>query len=151
MPYLDGEDRDVPYPEGVLFDPVETEIRYTGILYIGKGVGEFADDGFLSHFIRIEVHGPVLEEIVGPHVIEAGDMVFMGMGEDDGVELADPEAQHLVTKVGCRINHDRSGGRLNEDTGTKSFVPCIGGGAYFTGTSDHWNPGAGAGTQESDF
>ena len=89
VPYLDGDDGDIADGEGVFIDPVQPEVRDTGIFDICKGVGELPDDHFLGHFVGVEVHSPVLEEIIGPYVVQAGQMILMGMGKDDCIQLAD--------------------------------------------------------------
>ena len=151
VPYLDGEDLDISYLKGVFFDSVEAEIRYAGILYVSEGVGKLAYDAFLCHFIGIEIHGPVLEEIVSPDIIQACNMVFMGVGKDDSIQLPDVVSEHLVPEIRCGVDDQGGGRRLDEDAGAKSFVFFIGRSAHFTRAGDHRNPGAGPGTQESDF
>jgi hypothetical protein len=110
MPHLDREDGNISYPERVFFDPVETEIGYTGILYIGESIRKFPYDRFLRHFIGIEVHRPVLEEIIGPDIIQTGNMILMRMGKNNGIQLPDIIAKHLVPEIWCGVHDQRSGG-----------------------------------------
>jgi len=151
MPYKDRDNGHIADRKRIFIDGVKFEVRDTRVFYIGKRIREFPDDCFPCHFVGVEGHCLVLKKIVGSYIIQPREMVFMGVGIDDGVQSTDPCPQHLITEIGGSIDDKGGGRRLDQDAGTEPFVFGIGGSAYFTRTGYHRNAGAGAGAQESNF
>src|SRR5258708_5828199 len=151
MPDLDRLYMDITYDKGVFIDPVQTDIRDTGVFHVGKSIREFPYNGFLGHFIRVNIHRLTLEEIIGPYVVQSGQMIFMGMGKEYGIQLFYVRPEHLVAEIRRRVDYNAGGSRLYEDAGAKPFVPLIRGGTYFTGAGDHGNAGTGACAKKRDL
>jgi hypothetical protein len=93
----------------------------------------------------------MLKKVKGPDIVQTGQVIFVRVGKDDGVEAANISAEHLATKVRRSVDDDGGGGGLYENAGSKSFISFIGRSAHFAGAGYHRNTGTGAGTQESDF
>lgn len=151
MPDLDGLDGDIPDGERVLINLIEPQVGNAGVLHIGEGIGKFPYDRLLRHLIGIEVHGLMLKKIECPDIIQPCQMVFMRVGEDNRIEVANTLAQHLIAKIRRRIDDDGSSVGLNENAGTKPLVFLIGRSTHFTGAGYHRHTSTGAGTQKSDF
>src|SRR5580692_5157324 len=130
---------------------MQLKLRNSGIPYIGKCIRKLPDDRFLSHGIRVKGHGPVLKKIIGPDIIETGQMILMRMGIYNRIETAGARTEHLITEIGSGVDHDGSGSGLDKDAGTKPFIFRVGRSAHLAGTGYHGNAGAGSGTQEGNF
>src|SRR5882757_10224574 len=126
MPDQDGDDRNVADGKRVFIDPDKPQVGDPGVLHIRKGIREFPYDRLLRHFIGKKIHGFVLKEVIRPDIIQPRQMILMGMGKDDGIQLSYLLPQHLVAEVGCGVDDYRRGGGLNKNTAAKSLVPGIG-------------------------
>lgn len=151
MPDLNRLNGDVSDGKRVFVDIIELQVGDTGIFHIRKSIREFSYDRLLCHFIGIEIHSPMLKKIIRPDIIQSGEMVFMGMGKDDSIEMTHIRAQHLVAKIRRGIHYDGSSSGLNKYAGTKSFVFFVGRCTHFAGAGYHRHTSAGAGTQKCDF
>ena len=92
------------------------------------------------------------ERVKSADVVQAHDMVGMGMGEDDRVDHIDGVGDALKAKLGSRVDQHAAGaGRRNDNGGASAAVVGIGAGADFAVAADHRNAGAGAGAEEKKF
>jgi hypothetical protein len=92
MPYLDGDNGDIADGEGIFIDPMmSSRSGIPGIFHIGKRIGKFPDDGLPGSFHWRKGALPcVLKKIIGPYIIQPGQMILMGMGIDDCVQRRMP-------------------------------------------------------------
>ena len=77
-------------------------------------------------------------------IVEAEDVVGVGVGVEDSVDVADAEAQRLLAEVRAGVDEDamRRGGvavlPFDGDRGAKALVAWIGGGADVGRCSPAW-------------
>jgi len=64
-------------------------------------------------------------------------MVFMRMGKDDGIKMFYFFTQHLVPKIGSRINHQSCFCRFHHDAGAKPLIFFIWRSADLAIATDH--------------
>jgi hypothetical protein len=65
----------------------------------------------------------------GPHVVEPGYVIGVGVGQQEEVEGAHSGAQALEAELGPGVHGDRRLAQLDEDRGAKALVARIGRGA----------------------
>ena len=66
-----------------------------------------------------------MQEIERAHVIQAAYVVFVMMGDKNGVEVLYILAKHLLTKIGTGIDTYGSLLCLNENGGAQTFVARV--------------------------
>lgn len=132
-----GSNGDAVDGERCVVDFDQVQLRDSGIAHGFEGVAELALQ--LGEGVRVAVHGHVvaLHEIVCPHVVEAGGVVFMSVGKEDGIQSGHPFAQHLLSEVGTRVDHHAGAVEVEVDGGAKSLVAVVQGTADFAGASDN--------------
>src|SRR5690242_2863090 len=84
---------------------MQMDVRYPGIFIFSKNVIKFAAQRFLSHLVCINRHSLVLKKIKSFDVVKAGNMVFMRMSENNGIQFFYFFTQHLGAKIGSSINN----------------------------------------------
>lgn len=87
---------------------------------------------------------------VGAEVIEAEEVVGVGMGEEDEVEGRDVGAEALGSEVWWRIEEDTEALGFDEDGGTEAVVAWVWGGTDGAMASGDGDTVGGAGTEERD-
>ena len=68
----------------------EMQFRNSGISSALKGIVKFSSQGLLHPEVRINGHGLLLPVIVCPNVVSSGNMIFMSMGEQQGIQVFYP-------------------------------------------------------------
>jgi hypothetical protein len=81
-----------------------------GELVVGKDVGVVAQQRMLGHGVEVDIHVLVLHIVERPYIIQSSNMVAMGVGYEDGVEMLHPHPEHLLPKVGTDIEQDVAAG-----------------------------------------
>ncbi len=89
-----------------------------------------------------------LEDVEGADVVEAEDVIGVGVGEEDGVDAADVVAEDLGAEVGGGVDEDVAAFVLDQDGRAEAVVVRIGGVADGAGAADGGDAGAGAGAQD---
>jgi hypothetical protein len=100
-----------------------------------------------------------MREAERAEIIQAEDVVGMGMGIEDGVDVSDAEAQRLLAEIRPSVDEDavRRGGivvlPLDRNGGTQALVAGISGGADAAGAAQcgHTHRGAAAEKQDAGF
>lgn len=69
----------------IWFYSMQVYLRYTRISCIVKDIVEFSAQGFLCFGRCIHIYDFFIEKIIGAYVIHSRYMVFMPVGEDDGI------------------------------------------------------------------
>ncbi len=101
VPHQDGGHRDITNLERLQRNRIQADFRQSGVFGIRKSIWKFTQYDFLGHFIGKNLHRLLRKEIVGPDIIQSGNMVLMGMGKNNGIQVAYLRPQHLVTEVRC--------------------------------------------------
>lgn len=115
-------------------------------LSIAEDVGEALfrlGDGF---GVPVDGKDAVLRQ--GPHVVEAADMIGVGVGEEEGIEARYPRAQGLQTELGAGIHDDRGIARSDKDGGPVPPIARVARGADRAGAADDGYAEAGARTEK---
>ena len=86
----------------------------------------------------------------GAEFVEAGNVVEMGVREQDGIEGGDLLAEGLQAEVGPEIDEKRKLGGLKVDGTAGAVVVGMGRGAHRAGAADDRNPNRGAGAEKGD-
>ena len=109
---LDGEGRDgeVADREGALEEvDLGAHIAAVGVLH---GPGEHAAEGLDRFGAGMERKGIVPMPAEGAQLIEAGDVIEMGVSVEDGIDFAKILAQGLFAEIGTGVDEDRDLGGL---------------------------------------
>ena len=113
--YRQGRDGDAAVRERRL-DVVQLELRLAAAdLRVRPDVAERAPDRFCGGGIGECVDRLALPEVEGADVVEAHEVIGMGVREEDEVESWDGELQKLQAEVGGRVDEKVLAGRLNLD------------------------------------
>jgi len=85
-------------------------------------------------------------------IVEAYDVVAVGVGDEDGIEFVEFGAQALFAKIGAAIDKPLFAvGCLDVDGASFALVTRVVGGANFAIAADHRNADRSAGSKKSDF
>lgn len=93
---------------------------------------------------------PAVDEVESPQVVHAVDMVRMGMGEKDRVDVGDPLAEGLPPEVRRGVYEDVLPLRLYDDGSPGSLVPWVVGRTDGAVTANHGDTG-GCSTAEDGY
>lgn len=137
--------------EGTAIDGVEIDLRNAGVGVFLEDIGEFAAQRLLRGGGGIDMHGLLLQVVVGPHIVEPGCVVFMPVGEDNDVEMSHACPQHLVAEVGACVDNNIGLRRMHVYRRAQAVVARVGGGTYRTGATYERYALGGAGAKECDF
>ena len=90
----------------------QTMLLLTSLAFGGsEAVGAYEhldqnEEELLKHrALAIDRHVHLLQEVVGSDIIESGCVVFVGVCEDDSIDVPDRLSQHLLAKVGSCIDN----------------------------------------------
>ena len=87
MPDLDGYNPDIADHKGIHSDRIQLDFRNSRITEISKRIWKFPDDHFLCHLIGKYRHGFAGKKIKGTDIIQSGNMIFMRMGKQNGIQF----------------------------------------------------------------
>ena len=141
----DGDDAESEEIEGLLGDGVEIDARGGRLRGLGiEGVAENAADDVegLDGSVGGDRHFLVIVE--GAHVVEAQDVVGVGVRVEDGVDAGDVGAQGLGAEVGRGVDQHIFAGVLHQHGRAEAVVARICGGAGGAGAADGGDSRAGA-------
>src|SRR4051794_11466394 len=129
----------------------EVELRFAAAnLRVGPDVAERAADAGRRHRIRERLNRLALPEIERADVVEAHEVIGVGVREEDEVEPWDRELQELQAKVGTRVDEEVLAGVLDLDGLAQSFVARVGRRADVARASDYGDAGGCSAAEESD-
>lgn len=132
-----GEDVDARCGERCVVDLDEVQLRDAGIAHGFEGIAELHPK--LGKRVLLAVHGHIvaLHEVVGAHVVESCGVVFVTVGEEDGVEPWHAFAQHLLAEVGTGVDDEAYTVDVNVHGCSESLVAVVQGTADFAGAPDN--------------
>lgn len=139
---LDGDDLAAGSHEGfVARDFVHVGLGETRKLVGSEDIVVVALDGLTGLGIAIELHFAMLHPVESTYVVESRHMIAVGMGDEDGVEVGDMLAQHLLAEVGADIEEDiHAIVGLEEGRSAQVAVARVGGAADLARASNHGYP-----------
>jgi hypothetical protein len=130
---------------------VRGEARAAGFAgSLAEDIGEGVDDTGEGFGGGVEGDVVVLEEVEGANVVETKDVIGVGVGIKDGIEVVESGAEGLVAQVRRGVNEDAGGAELEQDRGAEAFVAWVGRVAHLARAADHGNAYAGAGAENED-
>ena len=133
----DGDDAESEEIERLLGDGVEVDARGGGLRGLGiEGVAEDAADDVEGLDGSVGRDGHFLVVVEGAHVVEAQDVVGVGVGVEDGVDAGDAGAQGLGAEIGRGVDEDILAGVLHQHGGAEAVIARIGGGAGGAAAAD---------------
>jgi hypothetical protein len=94
--------------------------------------------------------GMSAEEIVGPEVIEAGDVVGVGVGQEDGIHIRQIDSECLGPEVRSAIHENAAVVVFDEDRSAQALVARVGAPADPTITAEGGDSHAGTGSEDID-
>jgi hypothetical protein len=88
-------------------------------------------------FLGVHRHRVATAEIEGTNVVQPNHMVVVLMGEQDGVEVADSRAQHLLAQIRTGVYQDVGIAAGEQGRRAQALVVWISRGAYPAFAPDH--------------
>src|SRR5579863_9358891 len=131
------------------FDQIElglTAAQLALFEHIGKGAAQRLE----SLRRPITGDGRLLPEVEDPHVIEAEDVVGVGMSEDHSIDSWQTETKGLSPQISRSIDKNDSVLDLDLEPGPPPFVARTGRGAHGAVATDHRYTGGGATAEHGD-
>ena len=114
--------------------------------------GEFENALEIGHGFWGGVDGEIFAAVAeGAEVIEAHDVIGMGVGEDHGVEAAEAFAEGLGAEIGAGVDHPSGFGGLEINGGAGALVVRVCGSADRAIATDHGDALGGSGAEKSEM
>ena len=114
--------------------------------------GEFENALEIGHGFWGGVDGEIFAAVAeGAEVIEAHDVIGMGVGEDHGVEAAEAFAEGLGAEIGAGVDHPSGFGGLEINGGAGALVVGVCGSADRAIATDHGDALGGSGAEKSEM
>src|SRR5450432_1604292 len=110
MPYLNGFYPNIADHKGICGYGIQLDLGYAGITEISKRIWKFTDNHFLSHLICKNRHRFPRKKIEGTNIIHSRNMILMRMRKKNRIQFSNVLSQHLVTKIGGRVDNDPGSG-----------------------------------------
>lgn len=137
--------------EGFAVDDAGFEFGTAGFVFgVGEDVFEDSFYGVECGLARVDGDGSGLAEVEGANVVEAENVISVAVGEKDGVELRDADAEGLVAKIGRGVDDDVFVVIAKPDGGAKAIIAGIGGSADVAIAADGGNADAGTGAEDGE-
>ncbi len=115
-----------------------------------KDIGESADNYFHRRLCGVDRNLRALHKVERAQIIQAQDVVGVGVGVENGVDMLDAVMECLVAEIRTAIDENSFFAQAKENRRTQPFVPRIAGSTYFAAAADHGNAGAGSGAENED-
>ena len=126
--------------ERLLVNQMDMPFRRSGVFLFGKRVAVFAAEG-IEHFpFAVDFHAAAVDVIERAHVVQSARMVFVVVGQQDGVQVAEPGPEHLAAEIRSGVDEDLQAAVFHIDRGAQPFVPGIGAAAPLAGAADDRDP-----------
>lgn len=90
-----------------------------------EDIGEAALDVPDRVFVRVAGDECPLGDIEAAQIIDAPDMIGVGVGEEDRVHTPDARAQGLLPEVGSSVNNDIASVLLYQDGSARALVVLV--------------------------
>lgn len=71
-----------------------------------KDVMVVAQECCLGFGVEVDIHLAVLHIVEGANIVEATDMVAVGVGDENGIKMVDLVAEHLLPEVGSDVEEN---------------------------------------------
>jgi hypothetical protein len=123
--------------KGFMIDSVKLKLWDAWISLWTEGIIELRLNLLVDVGCRVERHVGVLKIVVGPNVVEARKMVAVTVCKENGVEMIDAFAKHLLPEVGTGVDDDAEAIDFDVDRSTESLVAVVHGTAYVALAPDH--------------
>ena len=117
---------------------------------VGEHVFEDAADDDQGRFRSVDGDGAALAIVEGTEIIEAEDMVGVGVRIKDGVEVGDTRAKALGAEVRGGVDDDVFAREIQPDGGAHAVIARVVGGADIAVATNRRNADAGAGAEDSE-
>ena len=85
---------------------MEIHLGEAGVLVWGEDVAVVVPEGVGGLLVEVDGDGAVLEVVERSDVVEACDVVAVGVGDEDGVDACGAGAEHLLAEVGADVEED---------------------------------------------
>jgi len=118
-----------------------------GVEDVGEGAANHAE-GFLG---AVDGHGGALADVEGANVVEALDVIGVGVGEKNGFETFQVRGEGLSAEIGGGVNDDVLAIAGEEDGGAEALVVRIGGLANGTMAADGGDSHGSAGAKNGEM
>ena len=102
--------------------------------------------------IAVARHGALLQHVEAAHIVHAEDVIGVAVGEENGVDAADPVRQRLLAQVGAGIDEQRRAVvGLDEDRGPEPAIARVGRPAGAAVAADHRHAARRSGAEKRDL
>ena len=149
----DGRHGKGAYGEGgAVGDVMKCSFGEPRILVVLEDVAVVVPYGVDGLGVGVDLHISLLYPVKRPDVVEASDVVAVGMGDEDGLEVLNVVVKHLGTEVGADVEEDIVVLVVDEERGgAEPLVTRVVGMAYRTGASNDGHPLRGTGAEKDEF
>lgn len=135
----DWDDRNAVDGEGQAGNQVDVHFRRAGVGLFGEDVVIFFLQGFQYVGFAEDGERAFLEIVERAHVVETAGVVFMVVGQEDGIEVADVFAEHLLPEIRPGIDQECLSFILDQGRAPQPLVSRIFRRTHFALASDHRN------------
>ena len=120
-----GDGEPINYERFVSIYGSEIYLGDTRIRELTENVAKFPFQACLCFKGGVNGYGHVLEIIVGPDIVEPGNMVFVSVGVNYGIESFHTSPKHLVPEIGAGIYNNISLWCFNENGRPQAIILFI--------------------------
>jgi hypothetical protein len=92
-----------------------------------------------------------LPDVERPNIVEPEDVVGVVVGEENGVEAIEADAEGLLAKIGRGVDDDVLAVARKEEGGAETVIVRVFGGADATVAGERGDAHGGAGAEYGDF
>lgn len=149
-------DADRPYADaadvegGVFIDGMEFDARQAGD-WIAENVFETLAYIGGNAFLGVHRHGVARSEIERPDIIEPDDVVVVFVREQDGIEVPDARAEHLLAEIGACVDQDVRVAVRQQGSSAQAGVVRVLRSTHAAVASDNWNTLGSTGAEQCEF
>ena len=116
-----------------------------------KDVGEGAANHAKGFFRAVDRERRFLADVERANVVEAEDVVGVAVGEQDGVEAIEADAEGLLAEIGCGVDDDVLAVARKQEGGAQAVIVRIFRGADAAIACERGHAHGGAGAEYGDF
>ena len=125
----------------------DAALRGCAVKNVGKGAAQYAE-GF---FRAVDRERRFLADVERANVVEPEDVVGVVVGEEDGVEAIEADAEGLLAKVGRGVDDDVLAVARKEEGGAEAVIVRILRGADTAVAGERGDAHGSAGAEDGDF
>ena len=100
-------------------------LRSAGVLFLLKSICVVVFKASQNPFLAVYLGGLAVYVVEGADIVQAPSVVFVVVGEEDGIQVTDIGPEHLAAEIRPGVNEDFKAFILNIGRRTESLVALI--------------------------